>query len=76
MRQSMSHNANMMQQTFTRISDILDDAERAGRLDLQGKEVAAAMPGISRHALRRALHRQQARGRLLRTAHSELQGNA
>jgi hypothetical protein len=55
-----------MHTTFTRISDVLDDAERAGRLNLQGKEIAAAMPGISQGALRRALHRQQMRGRLLR----------
>lgn len=55
-----------MQNTATRISDVIDDAERAGRLNLQGKEIAAAMPGISRDALRRALHRQQARGRIVR----------
>jgi predicted transcriptional regulator of viral defense system len=57
-----------MQKTVARISDILDDAERAGRLNLRGKEIAAAMPGISRDALRRALHRQQARGRIVRVS--------
>ncbi|MGH3628089.1 MAG: type IV toxin-antitoxin system AbiEi family antitoxin domain-containing protein [Sciscionella sp.] len=51
-----------------RLSTIIDDAERAGRLTLTGAQIAAALPDSSPAALRQALHRQQRRGRIVRLA--------
>ncbi|MGB6450919.1 MAG: type IV toxin-antitoxin system AbiEi family antitoxin [Steroidobacteraceae bacterium] len=51
-----------------RLSTVLDDAERAGRLMLTTSQIAAALPGSSPEALRQALHRQQRRGRIARVA--------
>lgn len=51
-----------------RLSTIIDDAERAGRLTLTGAQIAAALPDSSPAALRQALHRQQRRGRIARLA--------
>lgn len=48
------------------LSDVLDAAERSGRLNLRTEEIALALPGLSAEALRQALHRQQRRGRLIR----------
>jgi hypothetical protein len=50
------------------LSAVLDAAERAGRLDVRTSELAAALPGSSLEALRQALHRQQARGRIVRVS--------
>lgn len=51
-----------------RLSTILDDAERSGRLVLTYAQIAAALPGASQEALRQALHRQQKRGRIVHLA--------
>lgn len=51
-----------------RLSTIIDDAERSGRLTLTGAQIAAALPDSSPEALRQALHRQQRRGRIARLA--------
>lgn len=51
-----------------RLSTILDDAERSGRLTLTDAQIAAALPDASPEALRQALHRQQQRGRIVRLA--------
>ena len=51
-----------------RLSNILDDLERAGRLSVTTAQLAALKPGASADALRQALHRQQRRGRLVRLA--------
>lgn len=48
------------------LKEILDTAERAGRLNLRTDEIAAALPDVGPEALRQALHRQQRRGRLVR----------
>jgi predicted transcriptional regulator of viral defense system len=45
---------------------VLDAAERAGKLNLRTDEIAAALPGTGPEALRQALHRHQARGRIIR----------
>jgi len=50
------------------LSSVLDAAERAGRASLSHADVAAALPDISAEALRQALHRQQARGRIVRVS--------
>lgn len=52
----------------SRLSTILDDAERSGRLMLTDAQIAASLPGTSPEALRQALHRQQRRGRIVRLA--------
>jgi predicted transcriptional regulator of viral defense system len=52
----------------SRLSTVLDDAERAGRLMLTDEQIAASLPGTSPGALRQALHRQQRRGRIARIA--------
>lgn len=48
------------------LSDVLDAAERAGKLNLRTDDIRRALPHISAEALRQALHRQQRRGRLVR----------
>jgi predicted transcriptional regulator of viral defense system len=48
------------------LSQVLDDAERAGRLNLHTQDIHAALPGVSADALRQALYRQQRRGRIVR----------
>lgn len=52
----------------SRLSTVLDDAERSGRLMLTDVQIAASLPGTSPEALRQALHRQQRRGRIVRLA--------
>lgn len=52
----------------SRLSTVLDEAERSGRLILTGEQIAASLPGTSPEALRQALHRQQRRGRIARIA--------
>lgn len=49
-----------------RLSTVIDDAERSGRLTLTTAQIAELLPGVSRDALRQALLRQQRRGRLAR----------
>lgn len=49
-----------------RLSNIIDDLERAGRLNVTAAQLAALLPETSADALRQALHRQQRRGRLVR----------
>jgi len=51
-----------------RLSTVIDDAERAGRLTLTTAQIAELLPGVSPDALRQALLRQQRRGRLTRVA--------
>ena len=51
-----------------RLSTVIDDAERAGRLTMTHAQIAAALPDASPAALRQALHRQQQRGRIARLA--------
>ncbi|EPB9494607.1 TPA: hypothetical protein L4Q76_001672 [Pseudomonas aeruginosa] len=46
--------------------DVLDTAERGGRLNLRIEDIASVLPQLSADALRQALHRQQRRGRLVR----------
>jgi predicted transcriptional regulator of viral defense system len=48
------------------LSAVLDAAERSGKLNLRTQDISAALPDVSREALRQALHRQQRRGRLIR----------
>lgn len=50
------------------LSKVLDDAERAGKLNLHTQDIRAALPGVSSEALRQALYRQQQRGRLVRVS--------
>jgi predicted transcriptional regulator of viral defense system len=52
----------------SRLSAVLDDAERSGRLMLTDTQIAASLPGTSSEALRQALHRQQRLGRIVRLA--------
>lgn len=48
------------------LSHVLDAAERQGQLNVRTAELAEALPGVSAAAVRRAIHRQQAKGRLVR----------
>jgi predicted transcriptional regulator of viral defense system len=48
------------------LSDVLDAAERAGKLNLRTDDIRRALPHVSAEALRQALLRQQRRGRLIR----------
>ena len=48
------------------LSDVLDAAERAGKLNLRTNDIRRALPHVSEEALRQALLRQQRRGRLIR----------
>lgn len=48
------------------LSEVLDAAERAGRLNLRTDDICKALPHLSAEALRQALYRQQKRGRLIR----------
>jgi predicted transcriptional regulator of viral defense system len=50
----------------SRISTVLDAAERAGRLTLTTEQIAKLLPDVSAAALRQTLYRQQVRGRLAR----------
>ena len=52
--------------TRTHLSTILDEAERAGKLNLRTEDIRAELPNLSPAALRQALHRQQRHGRLVR----------
>src|SRR5260370_13125302 len=51
-----------------RLSTVIDDAERAGRLTLTTAQIAELLPGVSPNPLRPALLRQQRRGRPPRVA--------
>jgi predicted transcriptional regulator of viral defense system len=48
------------------LSEVLDAAERAGKLNLRTDDIRKSLPHLSADALRQALHRQQRRGRLVR----------
>jgi AbiEi antitoxin C-terminal domain len=48
------------------LSDVLDAAERAGKLNLHADDIRRTLPQLSAEALRQGLHRQQQRGRLIR----------
>jgi predicted transcriptional regulator of viral defense system len=50
------------------LTELLDAAERQGRLNLRTTDIAKALPGISPDALRQALHRQQKKGRIVRAS--------
>lgn len=50
------------------LTHVLDAAERSGKLNLRTADIARAMPGVSAEALRQALHRQQSKGRIVRTS--------
>ena len=50
------------------LAQVLDQAERRGKLNLRTAEIAQALPGVSAEALRQALHRQQRKGRIVRTS--------
>lgn len=52
----------------SRLSTVIDDAERTGRLTLTTEQLAQMLPGMSAKALHQALFRQQRRGRLTRVA--------
>ncbi|WP_157648587.1 type IV toxin-antitoxin system AbiEi family antitoxin domain-containing protein [Thiobacillus denitrificans] len=47
------------------LSAVLDSAEREGRLNVHAADLLAALPGTSPGALRQALYRQQAQGRIV-----------
>lgn len=47
------------------ISDLLDDAERSGQLNLSTEDLRGGLPDLSSDALRQAVQRQQRRGRLV-----------
>lgn len=48
------------------LSEVLDTAERSGKLNLRTEDIAASLPHVGSQALRQALHRQQRRGRIIR----------
>lgn len=50
------------------VSDLIDAAERSGKLSIQAEELAAQLPGTSAEALRHALQRLRRRGRIVRAA--------
>ena len=50
------------------LTQLLDAAERRGKLNLRTTDIAQALPGVSADALRQALHRQQRKGRIVRTS--------
>ena len=50
------------------LTHFLDAAERRGKLNLRTADMAHALPGVSAQALRQALHRQQRKGRIVRTS--------
>ena len=50
------------------LTNVLDAAERSGKLNLRTADIALALPGVSPDALRQALHRQQRKGRIVRAS--------
>lgn len=50
------------------LTDLLDAAERNGKLNLRTADIAQALPGVSADALRQALHRQLRKGRIVRAS--------
>ena len=50
------------------LTDLLDSAERSGKLNLRTADIARALPGVSADALRQALRRQQRKGRIVGTS--------
>ncbi len=50
------------------LTQALDAAERQGKLNMRTADIAHALPGVSADALRQALHRQQRKGRIVRTS--------
>lgn len=64
----MRENDKAVMSPFRYLSELLDAAEQAGRLNLRAREIREALPGASAEALRQALYRQQKRGRVVRLA--------
>jgi predicted transcriptional regulator of viral defense system len=54
------------------LTDLLDAAERRGKLNLRTADIAQALPGVSAEALRQALHRQQRKGRIVRASRGSM----
>lgn len=50
------------------LTELLNAAERRGKLNLRTADIALALPGVSAEALRQALHRQQRKGRIVRAS--------
>ena len=50
------------------LARLLDASERSGRLNLRTEDIAEALPRVSAEALRQALQRQQAKGRIVRAS--------
>ncbi len=48
------------------LASVLDAFERSGKLNVRADEIRGAMPGVSPEGLRKALYRQQTRGRIVR----------
>jgi predicted transcriptional regulator of viral defense system len=50
------------------LADLIDAAEKRGKLNMQIEDIAKGMPGVSPEALRQALQRQQQKGRIVRAS--------
>ena len=50
------------------LANLLDAAERSGKLNLRTADIVRALPGVSSEALRQALRRQQRKGRIAPTS--------
>ncbi len=50
------------------LNDLLDAAEKSGKLNLRGQDIVMSLPGVSPEALRQALQRQQQKGRIVRAS--------
>jgi predicted transcriptional regulator of viral defense system len=48
------------------LTEVINMAERSGRLNLSTEDICARLPGMSPAALRQALHRQQRKGRIVK----------
>lgn len=50
------------------LSDLIDSAEKRGKLNLRTEDIAMSMSDVSPEALRQALQRQQQKGRIVRAS--------
>jgi len=50
------------------LSDVLDAAEKRGKLNLRAEDIARSLPDVSPEALRQALQRQKQKGRIVRAS--------
>lgn len=66
LRKSISIRPRMMP---THLTDVLNACERSGKLNVRAEDLHTALPDVSDEGLRKALHRQQRRGRLVRVSH-------